>query len=488
MYITLYFIVTRLPDSLRAVRDHFLALDPTDLTIDLLEQHLLAAETSVVAIGAACGTPRTPFFEGCPPSPLALSYASAAAIDIPGAEDVGAASPSGKHRCRKGKGGSGGGSGGRNGGGGGSGGGGSQVGAVKRGGSGGGKRQQQQRRSETPSPQQLREWFSQRGTSGGSVSCPYVIRTGDRAGQTCGKPHTQHRCFSRLDDAWSAEFGDEAERPRWEELLRYGVAIFGLDSDAILAAMYALSVSAEGDGYLYVPPDPSIEAAALGASESDLPGNAPAEALHTFTLDSGASFCFFRDSTTLTPLSAPIPVRLADPSGGPVLARSSTVLPCVAVPSGSLSGLHLPSFSTNLVSTVALQDAMVTTTTPGVCLQLRERFLQDLPFLRLHSNRGGEFSSDLLRHGGRAYLHDPCSFPHFLWPFAVRYTAHQLNLWPRVSLPETSPTLRWTEKVGNASVFRVWGSRAFVRDTSADQLFARAIPCVFQRFPRDAPG
>ncbi|CAI7737369.1 unnamed protein product [Closterium sp. NIES-53] len=51
MYITLYFIVTRLPDSLRAVRHHFLVLDPTDLTVDLLEQHLLAAETSVVAPG-----------------------------------------------------------------------------------------------------------------------------------------------------------------------------------------------------------------------------------------------------------------------------------------------------------------------------------------------------------------------------------------------------------------------------------------------------
>ncbi|CAI7783066.1 unnamed protein product, partial [Closterium sp. NIES-53] len=50
--------------------DHFLALDPTDLTVDLLEQHLLAAETSVVAVGAARGTPRTPFFEGCSPSPL----------------------------------------------------------------------------------------------------------------------------------------------------------------------------------------------------------------------------------------------------------------------------------------------------------------------------------------------------------------------------------------------------------------------------------
>ncbi|CAI7911848.1 unnamed protein product [Closterium sp. NIES-54] len=91
MYITLYFIVTRLPDSLSAVRDHFLALDPTALTVDLLEQHL-AAETSVVAVGAARGAPRTPIFDGCSPSPLASFYASAAAADIPGAVDVGAAS------------------------------------------------------------------------------------------------------------------------------------------------------------------------------------------------------------------------------------------------------------------------------------------------------------------------------------------------------------------------------------------------------------
>ncbi|CAI7927918.1 unnamed protein product [Closterium sp. NIES-54] len=188
---------------------------------------------------------------------------------------------------------------------------------------------------------------------------------GDHAGQTCGKPHTQHRCFSRLDVAWRTEFGDEAKRPCWAELLRSGVAIFDLDYDAILAALYALSVDAEGDCYLCVPPDPGIEAAALGASESALPGTAPAEALHTFTLDSRASCCFFRDSTTLTLLSAPVPVRLADPSEGPVLAHSSTVLPCPVVLSGSLSRLHLPSFSTNMVSTAALQDAMVTTTTPG---------------------------------------------------------------------------------------------------------------------------
>ncbi|CAI7729045.1 unnamed protein product [Closterium sp. NIES-53] len=64
----------------------------------------------------------------------------------------------------------------------------------------------------------------------------------------------------------------------------------------------------------------------------------------------------------------------------------------------------------------------------------------------------------------------------------------ELNLWPPVSLPETSPTLRWTGEVGDTSVFRVWGSRAFVRDTSADKLSPRAIPCVFLGFVPDAPG
>ncbi|CAI7757156.1 unnamed protein product [Closterium sp. NIES-53] len=78
--------------------------------------------------------------------------------------------------------------------------------------------------------------------------------------------------------------------------------------------------------------------------------------------------------------------------------------------------------------------------------------------------------------------------PHFLWPFAVQYATHQLKIQPRVSLPETSPTLRWTGKVGDASAFRVWGSRAFVRDLTADKLSPRAVPCVFLGFPPVAPG
>ncbi|CAI7860721.1 unnamed protein product, partial [Closterium sp. NIES-53] len=137
----------------------------------------------------------------------------------------------------------------------------------------------------------------------------------------------------------------------------------------------------EGDCYLCVPPDPGIEAAALGAGEtaalgasaSTAPaagesapsGTASAQVFHTFTLDSGASRSFFRDRTTLTPLSRPVAVSLANPSGGPVLASFSTVLPCPAAPSRSLTGLYLPSFSTNLVSGADLQDQGVDQFTPA---------------------------------------------------------------------------------------------------------------------------
>ncbi|CAI6006640.1 unnamed protein product [Closterium sp. NIES-65] len=105
IYITLYYIVTRLPDSLRLVRDHFLSVCPTTLTVDLLEERLLAAEKSIVAVGASRGDSRTPVFEGCSPSPLLPSVASAAAADLVRLESVGAASaPSGRRRTGKGKG------------------------------------------------------------------------------------------------------------------------------------------------------------------------------------------------------------------------------------------------------------------------------------------------------------------------------------------------------------------------------------------------
>ncbi|CAI7728538.1 unnamed protein product [Closterium sp. NIES-53] len=610
MYITLYFIVTRLPEYLRSVTDHFLSLDPTSLTVDLLEQHLLAAETSAVAVGAARGTPRPPFFEGCSPSPLAPSCASVAAVDISVPEDVGAASASAKRRSSKGKGGrgsgggrsgggggskgggggssggggsggTGGGSGGSGGGGGGSGGSGGGGGGgtggggtgARRVGSGGGQRHQQQRRSETQSPQQLREWFL-RGASGGS--CPYVIRTGDHAGQTCGRLHTQHRCFSRLDDAWRAEFSDDVELPHWADLLKSRIAIFDLEFDAILSAMYALSIIAEGDCYWCVLPDPRIAAAALGASESvTLHGTVPAEALHTFTLDTGAS----RWSSLYTLATEPPQVaasaqvsasgkvaasfschllshqtllwnhRLDHPSLPRLRGMHSRLLvsglprslpplppspapPCLPCVEGrQRAAPHSSSFPPTTAPLQTLQMDMwgpargngqsrkrylllvvddftqYTTVFPlrskgqvvdvlipwirDVRLQLRKRFGQDLHSFMLpdspQQNGSAERRIGLVMEVARtSMIHEAA--PHFMWPFAVQYAAHQLNLWCCVSLSENSPTLRWTGEVGDASMFQVWGSRAFVRDTSVDKLSPRAIFCVFLGFVPDAPG
>ncbi|CAI7919882.1 unnamed protein product [Closterium sp. NIES-53] len=469
MYITLYYLVTRLRDSLSSVWDHFLSLCPTELTVSLLEERLTAAEKRILAVGASCGDRRTPFFEGCSPVPLLPSVASAAAVDLVGTDEVGVASaPSARRRNSKGK--------------------------------------------------------------GGRVAAAKVVEAAAEVVEAAA-------------EAGSGSGGG-------------GGGGGGADFDAILAAMYALADITEGDFYLSVPPDLGTAAAALGAGTaaalgasasaapgagtaaalgasasaapgagtSTLSGTAPTEALHTITLDSGASRSLFRDSTMLTPLARPVAVSLA---------RSSTVLSCRATPSGLLSGLHLPSFSTNLVSGADLQDAWVdqfnprgsslytlTTAPPPVSAsgqvaassQVFAAALRSSPAsapyscrrplshetLLWHHRLGHpslprlrEFSSDLLRafchsEGIRQTLTLPASpkqngiaerrigmvvdvartsmihaeAPHFLWPFTVQYAAHQINLQPRVSLPETTPTLRWTGKVGDASAFRVWGSRA----------------------------
>ncbi|CAI5973496.1 unnamed protein product [Closterium sp. NIES-65] len=432
--------------------------------------------------------------------------------------------------------------------------------------------------------------------------------------------------------------------------------------------MYALPTSADRAGHLCVPPDPGIgpaalatgEAAALGASESPAPGTGAAAALGasesassgageaalsgtalasaslTITLDSGASRSFFRDRTTLTPLGRPVAVSLADPSGGPVLAHFSTVLPCPAAPSGTLSGLYLPSFSTNLVSGADLQDAGVHQFTPASqrvthCTDARTgrhlAMFSRQPGSSLYTlttesppvpasgqvaasgqvfaaaSRSGPESAPctcrLLSHETLLWHHRlghpslprlrsmasrvlvsglPQSLPplpsgpgppcvpcvegrlratphssHFppteaplqtlhmdVWgPAPVRgqdyeryfllvvddysrYTTvlplrskgevtevlinwiREARLRLRKSFGSDFPVLRlhsdrggefssgllraYCRKVGDASVFRVWGSRAFVRDLSADKLSPRAAPCVFLGFPTDASG
>ncbi|CAI7776008.1 unnamed protein product [Closterium sp. NIES-53] len=216
----------------------------------------------------------------------------------------------------------------------------------------------------------------------------------------CGLSHTPQRCFGRLTDAWRAQFPDAVELPRWGDLLRKNVAIFDLDFDAILAAMSAVTDSAEGDCYLCVPPDRGIEAAALGASASTAPGTSES-----------------------------------------------------AAPEAPLQTLHMDVWGPARVSGEGHERFFL------LVVDDYSRYTTVFPLRR--KDRGGEFSSDLLRAFCRAE--------------GIRQTFMLL----------ASPQ---KNGIADASVFRVWGSRAFVRDTSADKLSSHAIPCIFLGFPPDAPG
>ncbi|CAI5969064.1 unnamed protein product [Closterium sp. NIES-64] len=645
MYITLYYIVTRLPDSLRVVRDHFLSVCPTTLIVDLLEKFLLAVEKSILAVGASRGDPHTPIFEGRSVRRLPLvgdvalakargagaleELARAVEAAVEAAEEVGVvvgvvAGEEGSVAAVEAEAAVG-----------------VEVVAVA------------EVVEELVEEEEEVVVARRRGVTPVVVSASSssaVRRPCPLSSSVSGTLHA-----SEVEVLVRAPTSCALATVR-DQLSRARVAIFDLDFDAILRAMYAVTISDEGDRYQCFPPEPGIgttalgtgeaaapgagEAAALGASESAssgagvlaLSGTASAPASHTFTLDSGASRSFFRDCTTLTPLSRPVAVSLADPSEGPVLAHYSTILPCPAVPCGSLLGLYLPSFSTNLVAGADLQDGgvdqftparqrvthytdmdtgrhlatftrrpgsslyTITTASPPLAasgqvaasglvfaaasrsgpgptcvpcvegrqratphssqfppteaplqmlhmnvwgparvrgqgheryfllvvddysryptvfplrskgdatevlidwiraarLQLRRSFGSDL---RLHSDRGGEFSSGLLR----AY----CSARGIRQTFTLPDSPQQNGIAERrigmvmdvAHQPSAQglhagdlPSSAMDGKVGDASAFRVWGSRAFVRDLSADKVSPRAAPYVFLGFPPEAPG
>ncbi|CAI7797102.1 unnamed protein product [Closterium sp. NIES-54] len=208
------------------------------------------------------------------------------------------------------------------------------------------------------------------------------------------------------------------------------------------------------------------------------------------------------------------------------LARASTVLPCLAAPSGSLTGFHLPWFSKNLVSNAVLQVQFVIVNSPrgelvAICqvavsgqfaASCSCRLLSHQTLLWHHRlchpslpRLCGMNSCLLVSRLPRSLPPLPrslapsclpcvegrqCVAPHSSFPptIAPLQTLHMdLNLWPHVSVPKTSPTLRSMGEVGDASAFRVWGTLSLVCDTTAGKLSPRTLRCVFLGFPTDAP-
>ncbi|CAI7839476.1 unnamed protein product [Closterium sp. NIES-53] len=142
------------------------------------------------------------------------------------------------------------------------------------------------------------------------------------------------------------------------------------------------------------------------------------------------------------------------------VSASPATLACPALPSlrrgaaARLSSLLL----------ISLEDYSPADSAHG---RLRERFHVDLPVLRLHSYRGGDFCSDLLRDfcRGEGILHS-FTLPASPQQNGIAERRIGLVMEPCVSFPETSPTLLWTVKVDDASVFWVWVLRP------------RLVPCL----------
>ncbi|CAI7871729.1 unnamed protein product [Closterium sp. NIES-53] len=220
------------------------------------------------------------------------------------------------------------------------------------------------------------------GRSGGLASsghdvgpCGYRILTGPGFGTTCWSlDHSASRCYRRLDDLHCVRFGPHTIPPHWPSHNRQRTAAPAESHlpgqgpfpaarvETCVSSLGACVVSSPGASErlcVGVETTTSLAPAFVAGS-----GATSQTAQLSFTLESGASSYFFRDCTDVTPLRTPVTIALADPSVGPVVAHSTTTLPCPVAPSGFLTGYYTPSFSRSLVGVSHLLDLGVVTTFP----------------------------------------------------------------------------------------------------------------------------
>ncbi|CAI5979911.1 unnamed protein product [Closterium sp. NIES-65] len=366
--------------------DHFLARCPTDLTVDLLEEHLLAAETGLITVGAARGAPRTPIFEGCSPSPLAPSYATAAA-EVEKEE----------------------------------------------------------------------------------------VAEGVVAGMLAGVV------------ASVAAVGVEVEVVAAE-----GVAAAMAAAVAVGAAV-AVAVEAEALALARDSSSSSVPVRLLRPS-SFVSGLLSVGRLGVVVVLPAASFVtvlhphhslHLLQSLWLTPQGAEFLHACGD-----LYVLPDRPPPGHLYPSARVESLHTDDYASSGSCNWYLPPLPPSPAPP--CLPCVEEQQRAAPHSSSFPPTEARLQTLHMDVWGPACVRGQGGEWYFLLvvnDYPLRYVAQQLNLWPRVSLPETSPTLRWTGEVGDVSVFRVWGVCALVRDTSAVKLSSRTIPpCVFFGFPPDAPG
>ncbi|CAI7928897.1 unnamed protein product [Closterium sp. NIES-54] len=530
MYLTLNFLTTRLLDTLRAIRDHFLSLEPTKVTIDSFEKRLLEAGSAAIAVAASRGTPLPSVFEGCFPSLLVSFVASAVAVDFLSAEEVGAAL-GGPARC----------------------------GYIRRTGQPGAACTRTDHtesccffhlddlyRAEHGEQLKTPDWLALLKKDINVFAYDWDVIHAGMYAIYAASTSVEGDCYScvsrgaRVEAASLGAFDSASTAP-------VPVTLADPSRDPVVA---------RGTTILPCPAAPSglLTSLHLPLFAKNLVATSVLQVQWVTATQPGgelvvAASCSCRLLTHQTLLWHH---RLGHPSlphlrgmhsrlfvfglprSLPPLPRSLAppCLPCVegrkhAAPHSSSFPLTTAPLQTLHMDSKAEVRSVLIRWIRAVLCQLSARFQQDLPVLRLHSGRGGEFSSGLLEEfcgaeGIRQMFTLPASpqqdgiaerriglvmevartsiihaaAPRFLWPFAVRYAAEQLNPWPHVSHLQTSPTLQWTGEVGDASPFRDCGALLLVRDPPRGEALSlhSLLHCLLlpspppPQFPRAPPA
>ncbi|CAI7838401.1 unnamed protein product [Closterium sp. NIES-53] len=250
MWLTVHWLVTRLPDCLTTARDVLLQKHPTELTIDLLETALGKIESNLLSVASATNAVPPPSFCGDTAAVFAADWQKRGKSGKKGGKGGGGGGGGGG---RAGSGGGGGGGGGAPGGGslgGGAGQTGPPTGGVQNGGRVGPQQQHQpqQGQQQQQAPQQLQPWgpplqwgpqqhwgpppqwgpggpgsSARRSSSSSWAPRPpcretdlydHWCLTGPGSPCVCGRDdHSAVRCFCRLDDLYRARWGAEATNP-----------------------------------------------------------------------------------------------------------------------------------------------------------------------------------------------------------------------------------------------------------------------------------
>ncbi|CAI5932994.1 unnamed protein product [Closterium sp. NIES-65] len=494
MAITIYFIATSLPDRLASVRDTLLLKHPSELTIDVLESALKDIESNLCSVASASGVVPPPLFHGCtvPQLPTFTASLTTTATDVTAAAVTTSSQSRGRGGKRGGQGTGGGGGGGVGGGGGG--------GGVPTGGGG--------------------------SAGPGEASC---AAAGDPATAAGGGDARARQPPSGLPAAagGAAAWNLVGVRPLVSQ--HVGVWIEPSGETAVAASP---QVAVSGQVPMSGPVAASCSCRSLAHPtvlwhhRTGHPSLPRLRAMSCQRLVLGLPRVLPSLSPSLAPVCSPcVEDRLrATPHSSslrPAIEPFETLHLDVWGPAPRLGHererffLVVDDYSRYTTVFPLAKKSEVTSTL--ITWLLTTKGTRGRRVSCLHSDRGGEFHSGILagfcrEQGIRQSWTLPESpqqdgvaecriglvmeiartsltharAPHFLWPYAVRYAAHQLNLWPRVSRPEASPTSLWTGSPGVATRFRVWGCLALVRDTSADKLSPRAVPCVFLGFPEDS--